>query len=83
MSGLITDASMRPDSEEGGKETPVKDETSAPGRLTKDKVHVEELRLPEIMIPVTKTKGNEISVFFSCMFTPIVLQFPVEPNFPV
>ena len=80
MSGLITDAAMRPDSVEGGRETPIKDETSEPGRLTKDKVHVEELRLPEIMIPVTKSKGNENSVFFSCLFTPIVLQFPVEPN---
>ena len=83
MSGLITDAVMRPDSVEGGRETPIKDETSEPGRLTKDKVHVEELRLPEIMIPVTKSRGNENTVFFSCLFTPIVLQFPVEPNSPV
>ena len=53
---------MRPGSEEGVIET-VKEETSAPDKLTKDKVHVEELRLPEIMIPVTKTTGKKTPVF--------------------
>lgn len=52
---------MSPDSEEGAEDTSVKEDTSAADKLTKDKVHVEELRLPEVMIPLTKTKGNNNS----------------------
>lgn len=40
------------------EEMPLKDVTDTSGKLTKDKIHVEELCLPEIMIPMTKTKGN-------------------------
>ena len=41
------------------EEMPTNDGTDASVKLTKDKIHVEELRLPEIMIPMIKTKGND------------------------
>ena len=47
-----------PYSEEGPKDTSVKEETNTSDKLTSDKVYVEELRLPEIMIPVSKTRGE-------------------------
>ena len=44
------------------EEMPSNDGTDASVKLTKDKIHVEELRLPEIMIPMIKTKGNDRNI---------------------
>ncbi|XP_015760014.1 PREDICTED: uncharacterized protein C6orf118-like [Acropora digitifera] len=41
----------------GEREPHTREETRTAGKLTKDKVHVEELQLPEIMIPLARTKG--------------------------
>lgn len=48
----------------------LKDGTETSSKLTKvkDKIHVEELRLPEIMIPMTKTKGNNTCRNILCIF---------------
>ena len=45
------------------------DGTETSGKLTKDKIHVEELRLPEIMIPVTKTKGRNRNILCKFLFS--------------
>ena len=45
------------------------DGTETSGKLTKDKIHVEELRLPEIMIPVTKTKGRNRNMLCHVLFS--------------
>ena len=57
----------------------LKDGTETSRKLTKvkDKIHVEELRLPEIMMPITKTKGNNtcrnvLSIFF-CSLSLLIL----------
>lgn len=55
----LAEPESRPNSGEDAEEMLLKDGTETSGKPTKDKIHVEELRLPEIMIPMTKTKGNK------------------------
>ena len=49
---------------------------NATGQLTKDKVHVEELCLPEIMIPLTKTKGTDYIYVMLFPFHSLCFTFP-------
>lgn len=53
-----TEPESRPDSGEGAAEAHLKEKAETSGKLTKDKILVEELHLPEIMIPMAKTKGK-------------------------
>ena len=46
---------FKPD--KGEREPHTREEIRTAGKLTKDKVYVEELQLPEIMIPLARTKG--------------------------
>ena len=59
ISKLFTEPESRPDSGEDADEMHLKEKTGTSDKLTKDKILVEELHLPEIMIPMTKTKGTE------------------------
>lgn len=54
----LAEPESRPASGDDVEEMLLKDGTDTSGKLAKDKIHVEELRLPEIMIPMTKTKGS-------------------------
>ncbi|XP_068698111.1 uncharacterized protein C6orf118-like isoform X1 [Montipora foliosa] len=47
---------LNPEESEKDQHT-IKEETTGGSKLTKDRVYVEELRLPEIMIPLTRPKG--------------------------
>ena len=64
----LLESEARPTSDGDGEEINFKDGTETSSKLTKDKIHVEELRLPEIMIPVTKTKGNNTCRNILCIF---------------
>ena len=56
---ISTENELRTDSEGFKEISMANEESSRSDKLTGDKVLVEELRLPEIMIPaVTKTKGG-------------------------
>ena len=59
----LAEAESRPASGDDADAMLLKDGAESSGKLTKDKIHVEELRLPEIMIPVTKTKGKKRNIF--------------------
>ena len=64
----LAEPESRPASGDDADAMLLKDGTEASGKLTKDKIHVEELRLPEIMIPVTKTKGKNRDILCKFLF---------------
>ena len=66
---------LRTHSERFKETSMANEEISRSDKLTGDKVLVEELRLPEIMIPsVTKTKGgNKLHIFFHYMYNNIII----------
>ena len=59
---FLTASKLNP--EESEKDQQTKEETTGGSKLTKNRVYVEELRLPEIMIPLTRPKGTVCKCVF-------------------